>query len=334
MQRRTFLSQVSIAGAGWCIAPALQSVFPGNSSGKKLGIIGLDTSHSVAFTKALNGAKDVSDYNGYKIVSAYPFGSRTIQSSFSRIEGYTREVETLGVKIAGSIPELLDQVDGVLLETNDGRLHLEQARLVIEAGKPLFIDKPVAADFKSVVAIYKLAEQYRVPLFSSSSLRFIDGMEQVHSGSIGKVTGADVFSPAIKEPSHPDLYWYGIHGVEMLFTIMGTGCRSVKRISGNETDIVTGTWEDGRIGVFRGTRTGAQEFGGTVHGEKGVLHLGKFTGYERLLQRIIRFFETGVAPVASVVTMELYAFMSAADLSKKRNGKTVLLKEVYAKAKG
>lgn len=334
MHRRGFLLQLALTGTGWCLSSAFSGVFPFESSGKKLGIIGLDTSHSVAFTKALNGAKDVSDYKGYKIVSAYSFGSRTIQSSFSRIEGYTKEVEAFGVKIAGSIPELLDKVDGVLLETNDGRLHLEQAKLVIEAGKPLFIDKPVAADFKSVMAIYKLAEQYRVPLFSSSSLRFIDGMEQVHSGAIGKVTGADVFSPAMRDPSHPDLYWYGIHGVEMLFTIMGTGCRSVKRVSSNGTDIVTGTWEDGRIGVFRGTRIGAQEFGGTVHGEKGVLHLGKFTGYERLLQRIIQFFETGIAPVASAETMELYAFMSAADLSKKRNGKSVSLKEVYAKAKG
>lgn len=334
MQRRMFLSNMAIAGAGWCIAPGIKSVFPENSSGKKLGIIGLDTSHSLAFTKALNGAGAASLYNGYKIVSAYPFGSRTIQSSFSRIEGYTKEVEAQGVKIAASIPELLAEVDGVLLETNDGRLHPEQARLVIEAGKPLFIDKPVAVDFKSVAAIYKLAEQHQVPLFSSSSLRFIDGMEQVHSGAIGEVTGADVFSPAIIEPTHPDLYWYGIHGVEMLFAIMGTGCRSVKRIFNGGTDIVTGTWEDGRIGVFRGTRTGAQEFGGTVHGEKGVLHLGKFTGYERLLQRIVQFFEMGIAPVASAETLELYAFMSAADLSKKRNGKSVSLKEVYAKAKG
>lgn len=334
MQRRTFLSQVSLAGAGWCIAPALQSVFPENASGKKLGIIGLDTSHSVAFTKALNGAKDGSVYKGYKIVFAYPFGSRTIQSSFSRIEGYKKEVEAQGVKIAASITELLAQVDGVLLETNDGRLHPEQARLVIEAGKPLFIDKPVAADYKSVADIYALAKRHQVPLFSSSSLRFIDGMEQVHSGAIGEVTGADVFSPATREPSHPDLYWYGIHGVEMLFAILGTGCRSVKRVSSNGTDIVTGIWEDGRIGVFRGTRTGIQEFGGRVHGEKAILNLGKFTGYERLLQRIIQFFQTGIAPVPAEETMELYAFMSAADLSKKRKGKEVLLKEVYAKAKG
>ena len=117
----------------------------------------------------------------------------------------------------------------VLLETNDGRPHLEQALQVLKAGKPMFIDKPVAASLSDAIAIYDAAKNYKVPIFSSSSLRYMESVQDVVKGKIGTVLGADTFSPATLEKSHPDLFWYGIHGVEILFTIMGTGCKQVTR---------------------------------------------------------------------------------------------------------
>ena len=333
--RRKFIKNISIAGITFGNAGNLASLFektiPENK--KRIGIIGLDTSHSIEFTKALNNPDAGLEFAGYKVVFAYPKGSDDIESSVKRIPAYTEEIKKYGVKIAESIKELLDNVDAVLLETNDGRLHLKQALQVFEAGKPVFIDKPVAASLKDVIAIYKAAKQFHVPVFSSSSLRYIPGAEDIVKGKYGKVLGADVYSPARLEKTHPDLFLYGIHGVEMLYTIMGTGCKSVIRVTTPDTDVVVGTWKDQRIGNFRGLRAGKPDYGGTVFAENGIVTLGALQGYKPLLVQIINFFETGKSPVDYKDTLEIYAFMEAADESKRQGGMAVSLESVLQKAK-
>lgn len=299
----------------------------------RIGIIGLDTSHSVAFTKTLNSPDAGPEFGGFRITAAYPKGSDTIKSSADRIPGYTEDVKKLGVKIVNSIDELLGEVDYVLLETNDGRLHLEQALPVLKAGKRLFIDKPVAASLSDAIAIYNAAAHFNVPVFSSSSLRYIKGAEEIRNGSIGKVLGADTYSPASLEKTHPDLFWYGIHGVETLFTVMGTGCSSVTRSSSEDFDSVTGTWNDGRIGTFRGIRKGKSDYGGVVFGEKGILVLGKYAGYDQLLLKIVEFFKTGIPPVQAEETLAIFTFMAAADESKKKGGVPAGTEKLYLKAK-
>jgi predicted dehydrogenase len=334
--RRNFIRNAAIAGIGITVANSIplksfgRSIFADN---KRIGIIGLDTSHSVAFTKSLNGPNPAADLLGYKIVAAYPQGSKDIQSSVERIAGYTEDVKKLGVEIVGSIKELLTKVDVVLLETNDGRVHLEQAMQVIKAGKPLFIDKPIAASLADAAAIVAAAKKYKVPMFSSSSLRFTAGAQAVVGGSVGKVMGADAYSPEKFEPSHPDLFWYGIHGVETLYTLMGTGCKTVTRFNTPGADVVVGTWEGERIGTFRGLHDGKQAYGGTVFGDKGVTTLGAFSGYDPLLVKVIEFFKTGVSPVNENETLEICAFMEAADESKKNNGAPVSIDAMYARAK-
>ncbi len=320
--RRKFIRCASIAGIGLGLTQTVAAMgIRRDAAGKRVGIIGLDTSHSTAFVEALNA--DVPDpaYNGYRIVAAYPWGSRDIRSSTERIPSYTEEVKKRGVEIVDSIPALLAKVDVILLETNDGRPHLEQALIVMKAGKLLFIDKPVAGTLEETVAIFEAARKYKVPVFSASSLRYMKGMQDIAEGrTVGKVLGADAFSPAPLEPHHPDFFWYGIHGIETLITVMGIGCREVIRIYTAGTDVVTGVWSDGRIGTFRGTRTGEHEYGATVFGEKGVARVGPYSGYEALLKQITQFFDTGVSPVSEAETLEIYAFMAAADESRRKGG--------------
>ena len=327
--RRDFVKTAAIGGIGLGLAGNSGSLFGKNSSGGgKVGIIGLDTSHSVAYTKTLNSPDAGPEYGGYKVVAAYPKGSNDIQSSVERIPQYTEEVEKMGVEIVGSIKELLKKVDVVLLETNDGRIHLEQVLPVFKAGKRVFIDKPIAASLSDAIAIFDASKKYNVPVFSCSSLRYIPGAQEIAQGKIGKVLGADVYSPATIEPTHPDLFWYGIHGVETLFTVMGTGCKSVSRVYRDGTDMVIGVWEGDRIGTFRGTRSGKHGYGGTVFGEKDIEVLGAFQGYNPLLIKIIEFFNTGVLPVTPEETLEIFAFMQAADVSKANNGASVNIASV------
>lgn len=332
--RRKFIKNLSAAGLAVGItgnAPSSFSVL--STTGKKrVGIIGLDTSHSIEFIKLLNSPDVTMEYHGYKVVAAYPKGSSDIESVVSRIPGYTEEIKKMGVEIVGSIAELMQKTDAILLETNDGRLHLEQAMQVIKTGKPLFIDKPVAASLKDAMAIYNAAEHYKVPVFSSSALRFMESVQNIVKGKIGKVTGADTYSPAYIEKTHPDFFWYGIHGIEILFAVMGTGCKTVARIHTEDTDVAVGVWADGRIGTFRGIRSGKKDFGGTVHGEKEICTLGKFNGYKDLLVQITTFFETGKAPVSKQETLEIIAFMEAAEESKHNEGTAITIESLFRKA--
>ena len=344
--RRDFLKTAAIAGLGVGISrSAPGGLFTGPSitttsypprflATARVGMIGLDTSHCDAFAKILNDSNAAPDFAGFRIVAAYPHGSKDIESSASRIPQITEEVKKYGVQIVGSIDELLKQVDVVLLETNDGRLHYEQALPVLKAGKRMFIDKPIAGSLADTVAIFKAAKKYNVPVFSSSSLRFTPAVQDIaKEKTVGKVIGADTFSPCTIEKTHPDLFWYGIHGVETLFTIMGRGCRQVVRVHQDGTDMVVGTWQDGRIGTFRGTRTGKYDLGGTAFGEKGNSQFSADGGYEPLLKEIIQFFKTGIPPVSAEETIEIYAFMEAADESKRLGGVPVELEKVMAKVK-
>ena len=332
LTRRQFIKTTTLASAALGTLP-LAGMPATVIENIKIGIIGLDTSHSPAFAKLFNAANPEAALSGFKVVAAYPQGSTDIQSSVERIPEHTKEVQQYGVEIVDSIKKLLLKVDVVLLETNDGRPHLEQAREVFRAGKPVFIDKPVAGSLADVVTIYKEASDKNIPLFSSSSLRYMKNVQAVRNeNKIGKVLGADAFSPASLEPHHPDLFWYGIHGVEVLFTVMGTGCETVTRFFTEETDVVVGKWKDGRLGTFRGTRNGKHDYGGTAYGTDGDINLGPFDGYEALARKIADFFKTKLSPVDARETIEIYAFMEAADESKRKGGTAVSVEEVLKKA--
>jgi predicted dehydrogenase len=242
----------------------------------------------------------------------------------------------MGVEIVDSIEKLCAQVDFVMLESNDGRVHLGQLLPVLKAGKTVFIDKPIAGSLADVIRIQEAAKKAGVVYFCSSSLRFAAGTQAVAQGSVGKVKTAYTNSPASLEPHHPDLYWYGVHGCESLYTVMGTGCVSVKRDQTPEGFIqVTGNWGDGRVGIFREADRKAKggPYGGKAVGEKGEAPIGKFDGYEVLLEAVVKMFRTGKAQVSAEETLELYAFMEAADESKRQGGAEVKLADVIAKAR-
>lgn len=292
----------------------------------RAGIIGLDTSHAIAFTNIVNNPAATGPLAGVQIVAGYPNGMPDNPSSWDRVEKYTEQLREKGLTIYDSIDELLQHVDVVFIESVDGRPHLEQARKVIAAGKPVFIDKPLAGSLADALEIFRLARQANVPCWSSSSLRFSSGFQAARRGeSFGQVRRCVAWSPMHTEPHHPDLFWYGIHGVEILFTVMGTGCQTVTRTA---QDRVEGTWADGRTGVFEAR----QGYGAEVVGTTGSGDAGKYEGYEPLVAEICTFFRTGVPPVAEAETIEIYAFMEAADESKRRGGQPVSLAEVLAKA--
>jgi predicted dehydrogenase len=315
----------------------------------KIGIIGLDTSHSVAFTRLLNDPTGPGRVPGGRVVAAVKTFSPDMPSSADRVEGYAAMMEhELGVKMVPSIAELCREVDGVMIESLDGRAHLAQARAVFAARKPVFIDKPLAGTLRDALEIFRLAKEMDVPVFSSSAYRFYESLVALQNTGVGEVRAAISYGPAYLDENHPDLFFYGIHPLEALFAVMGCGCESVVRAHTPDSDVVTGTWNGGRLGTLHGLRTKAIPhrvivFGATGFAEQkptgrefsvfGSLDVAGGDSYASLLHEVVRFFASGVPPVTAAETIEMFAFMEAADESKRRGGQPVRLSEVLDAAR-
>lgn len=299
----------------------------------RAGLIGLDTSHVPAFSRIFNNAKASGDVAGIKVVAGYP-GGTDFPASRDRVEKFTEQIRGMGIEIVDSIPKLLERVDVVLLESVDGRIHLQEAIPVIKAGKPLFIDKPVAGSLADAIAIYDLAKKHNVPCFSSSSSRFGAEIEQLRqSEEVGRIASVETWGSCSYQEGTPDMFFYGIHGIERLFALMGPGCETVTRIQGKDADLVSGLWNDGRIGTYRGIRRGKATTGAVIFGSNGILQPEQSGSYEDLCGQIGRFFKTGKAPVSPEETIEIFAFMEAADESKRQGGAPISLSSVLAKAR-
>jgi predicted dehydrogenase len=299
----------------------------------RIGMIGLDTSHVIVFTRTFNDPKSPDHVPGGKVVAAFKGGSPDIASSASRVDGYTKDLqEKYGVKVYDSIEELAKNVDAIMIESVDGRPHLDQFRRTLAARKPVFIDKPLGGSLKDAVEIVRLAKENKIPLFSSSSLRYGPEPLAPKLAKIGDVISVYSVGPAEFEPHHPDFYWYGIHAVEAMYTVLGAGCRQVVRTHTEGTDVITGVWADGRIGTVQGNRKGFKGYGLTILGTKGATTAGEKHAYKGLTQEVMKFFQTGISPVAPETTLEIMAFMEAADESKRRGGSPVTLAEVLKQA--
>jgi len=311
-----------------CIVNIL-SVLNASDKTLRVGLIGLDTSHAPAFTKLLNDSTAEEYVPGATVVAAFAGGSPDVEASYTRVEKYTDQIrDEYGVEIVPGIEDLVNKVDAVILTSVDGRVHLAQVKPVIEAGKPVFIDKPMAASLGDVKKIFELAQTYEVPCWSASSLRFYPELQAaLKDTEMGEILGCEAYSPAKLEPHHPDLFWYGIHGVEILFTVMGPEIERVARVYTEGADLVCGVWRDGRLATFRGTREGKGKYGAVIYYENGVrlVEPGRGSLYKPLVAEIVRFFITGRPPVEPAETIAIFEFMDAAQKSRELGGRAVII---------
>lgn len=334
--RREFVRYSTSAAA---VVATAGSLLPAADKSRvlRLGIIGLDTSHVTVFTKYFNRDNSTDrQLQGVRVVAALPAGNPDFPLSRDRLARFTKEVSDLDVEIVSSLDELLSQVDGVMLESVDGTQHLEQAIPVFEAGIPVFIDKPLAASLQDVLAIAKLGEQHEVPWFTASSSRFTPGYPELRNNErIGEILGCDAYSQARAAIGHPDLFWYGMHGVDLLYSLMGPGCQEVTAVQTQYTEKVTGTWEQGRVGTYRAIRehTGKTGLGATVFGKKEIVHVNNYYNYYPLAVAITEFFKTRQSPVPVQEMVEVFSYLAAAEESKRLQGVPVKLRDVLEAAR-
>ncbi len=294
----------------------------------RVGIVDTDTSHAVEFTKRLNhiGIAEEQWVDGAKVVAAWTAPSAIVPEE--RHREYNRILsEELGIRFVDSLEELRNLVDAVMVESQDGSVHLQRAKPFLEVGMPVFVDKPFACSLHDGLLMAEIAAKHNAPLFSSSSLRYALEVQQVQEqvNEWGKVVAADAFSPSSTHPRNPGLFHYGIHGVETLFALMGKGCLRVRCIYNDDGEVVVGEWEDGRIGTMRGIRKGAYAYGFTVVCEKqawATIIDVRFI-YRELLKRVVTMFQTRKPPLDISETLQIVAFIEGAGQSAKQNGAPV-----------
>lgn len=294
----------------------------------RVGLVDFDTSHVVAFTQRLNHIDIAEDQwvDGAKVVMGYP-GTSLV--SPDRIAEYTGKLRGYGVEIANHPEELIGKIDAVMVESNDGSVHLERALPFIEAGLPIFVDKPFATSVHDARALVESAQRKGVPIMSSSALRYTLEIQDIAARreELGAIDGCDAVTPAMLHPRNPGLFHYGVHGVEMVYALLGTGCVGVRCISNEDGDIVVGRWADNRLATVRGIRRGFKGFAISTVCEKGIVATkidGKYF-YREMLKRIVEMFATGKSPISSEELVEVVAFQEAAIRSAGQSGGEVLL---------
>lgn len=293
----------------------------------KIGMVGLDTSHCEAFAKILHDEAYAYHLPGARIVGIYPGGSPQFAKSHERVQGFTDTLHKgYGAQIYDDLTTLANEVDALFLESVDGRQHAEQFAQVA-VGKPVFIDKPLTTSTADARALIAKAQASRTPIMSCSSLRYAAGIADLVNAD-EKVLAAEAFGPAVLLDDFPGLFWYGIHSAEVLNLLMGGGCQQVQCVARAEQDVVIGDWGDGRVGLLRGTRAGAGQFGCVVHTDKAVkASVAQATPpyYYLMLQAVLAFFHSGQSPITVTDSYEIVAFLEAAERSRAQSGKPIAL---------
>jgi len=205
----------------------------------KLGLVGLCTSHPskwVPIIRRLSAERSLD----VEVCAAWDSGQ-------TRPAGYAKEFcRDHKITLAlDCLEDMVSEVDGVIIHTADLGRHVAQARLFIEAGKSVLIDKPLVGNVRDANQLLKWAASGH-RLTGGSSLRFAREVREwltLASQERGEVLtafagcGTDEFS-------------YGIHAYSLLSALMGSGVCSVQYLGTSGQRLVRVNWSDGRIGFL------------------------------------------------------------------------------------
>lgn len=266
----------------------------------RIGVLGLDTSHSVAFTDHLE-----KHYPEFRLVTAWPGGSEGIPVSRDRLRGFVRQMLDRGVSILDSPESVAEQSDTLLILNLDGASHRELFERVARPGLRIFIDKPMADRVADAEAIFRLADEIGAPLFSASALRFVSPLKTL----LADVEGAlqlRLSAPLDEKEGVPRYHFYGIHATELMVEALGEDWTTVEPRDAGGLKFRVG-WSAGHR-VDLSFRNDAVPFALTVRSRRQERNCADLLAvdqpiYAPLLQRIIHFIKTGQSPVTPESTL-------------------------------
>ncbi len=283
----------------------------------KLGIIGSDNSHAIAFSRLANIEEG---HNGLRVEDA----------RVTHIYGTDPE-RTAEVAEKGQIPHIVDapeamlgQVDGVACVWRHGSKHLEYALPFIEAGVPTFVDKPLAGNIADATRLVDAAESAGIGFTSFSTLRVSQATLELIAElkkSAGPLACGVVSSPADPESQYDGIFFYGIHAADMMNAVWDCGCRSVCATSHEQKVVAICKFDGGAVVTLN-----------LPHHDKAkcpfhILAIGKdgwsqreidsATAYYHGMQIFIEAMKTGKWPLSREQILEPIKVLTALDLSLK-----------------
>lgn len=262
----------------------------------KIGVIGTDSSHAIAFATRLQE-------KGHDII-AFKGGS-SLALSQSRIETIVQQLKEMGVTFVETLAQLHKQCDAFLITSVDAAQHRMQFEELALSKKPVFIDKPLANTSEQASEIIKLAQRRGIPLMSCSALRFADCVQQAKNKSIEAV---DIVAPLLMLDPY-DYFYYGVHALEMIAVLKPVAIRSATVHHQAKQHFITLQFEDGTISTIRGYLQKRQSFQIAVHNEANSdwheIAAGDVHFYDRLIDAVERFFITKESPVTEEETLQI-----------------------------
>lgn len=282
----------------------------------KVGVIGLDTSHSIEFIRVMQAPDypEADRVTGMKAVTCLRF--ETPYQNKEGLDQRQKQLEAWGVKVTESFDEAAAGCDAYLLEINDGSYHLDYFRRLAGLGKPVFLDKPLAGSLDDGREILRLAGRHKTRVWSSSALPFSPALAEALE-PFAAIRLAHVYGALGKAPAGDSLIWYGVHTFETLQRIMGPGAKSVTAHESASETVAIVDYGEGRQGLVECV-AGCYVYGGRAHGsdkKEGKMRVKSFVlpaAYPPLVRAIAAFFAGGPAPVPLETTFEGLAMMAAA----------------------
>jgi predicted dehydrogenase len=280
-----------------------------------IGIIGLDTSHSIEFTRRIQAPDCPPDQKvkGMKVVTCLRFPS-AFQSEPDQ-DKRQQILESWGVAVTKNLDEATCDVDALMLEINDPGLHLEYFQKIVNIGKPIFVDKPPADTVANAQEIGRLAKEKKIRIFSASSLRFGPQVLQIAK----EMPQAKIcFSIGClgKAPKGSSIVWYGVHVVEMLQQVMGIGAKKAYACKDAIGIMAIIEYSYNRRGLIQLTE-GDYQYGIMAQDAKTKKYYNVDSSrlYTDLLNRIRDFFNGAKPAVGWEESVEVQAILNAIDQS-------------------
>jgi predicted dehydrogenase len=303
----------------------------------KIGIIGMSpgNAHPYSWSAIVNGCFDAEEIRriGYPAVASYLEANKsTLGISGVKVTHVWAQDESIARSIAktaridhvcNSPKEMATQVDAVFLSRDDAENHVKMAQPFIDAGIPLFIDKPVALTLTDLDYFSNEYAKGKL-IMSCSSMRYANECMAVKQelDSLGKIELATAVGKK-------DWNKYGVHLLEALSALMDDPRPvTVKHIGATGKDIVHITFETGVQAVFQLFMDISPTFQLSLFGQNGWRLIDIKNSYSMFRDNIIEFVrsvEEGTPRLPFEKTEQIIRTLIAANESLHDGGKTITL---------
>lgn len=287
----------------------------------RIGIVGSDNSHALAYAKIANVDKSFEPYRVTTICGDDP--------------QKTKEVAAEGAipTIVDSPQEMLGHIDAAIVVNRHGGLHAGNSIPLLESGIPVYVDKPFAVSLDDCTDMLAAAERGNTWVTSFSSLRYsLDTVSlEEEASSFGRIRAAQFAGPCDFESEYAGPFFYATHVADIMLRLMNGNIKSISAIRADQGVAVTVQFEDDALVVINYMNDAQYHFTATLFGETGYAHREILAGhgaYTTAFGVFVEALESNTPPIPHDQLDVPIRFVHAIDQSLNSGGKSVSLAEV------